>query len=192
MTHGAGVARDYLQRGMASLRCLVVCSSFFPAKGTSMGIALTVRQYLEQNAIDYEVLPHHRTTSSLATAHAAHVPAGSLAKSVILEDEAGFLMAVVPANCRLELGQVHRLLKRALGLATEETVAALFQDCETGAVPALGDAYGMEMLVDDSLVGQPEIYFEGGNHRELLHMPNREFRRLLTSAQRGHISHPIA
>lgn len=157
-----------------------------------MGVALSLRQYLDQNGIDYEVLSHQRTSSSLATAHAAHVPAGSLAKSVILEDDGGFLMAVVPANCRLELGQVHRLLKRPLGLATEETVAALFQDCETGAVPAAGGAYGMEMLVDDSLVDQPEIYIEGGDHRELLHMRNREFRRLLSSSRHGHISHRIS
>jgi len=156
-----------------------------------MGIALTLRQYLNRSGIDYEVLSHQHTTSSLATAHAALVPAGCLAKPVILEDDGGFLMAVIPANCRLELGQVHRLLHRPLGLATEQAVTALFRDCEAGAVPAVGSAYGMEMLVDDSLVKQPDVYIEGGNHRELLHMRNREFRRLLSTARHGPISHPF-
>ncbi len=154
-----------------------------------MSLAPTLRQYLADNGIAYEILAHQRTTSSLATAYAAHVPAGSLAKSVILEDERGYLMAVIPANCRLELGQVHRLLNRRVGLATEDSVAALFRDCEAGAVPAAGCAYGLDVLVDDSLVEQPEVYVEGGDHRELLHMSNGQFRRLLSTARHGHISH---
>ncbi len=157
-----------------------------------MGVSVTLKRYLNKNGIDYEVLSHQRTASSLATAHAANVPAGSLAKSVILEDDSGFLMAVVPANSRLKLGQVHRLLQRPLGLASEQTLVTLFQDCEAGAVPAVGGAYGIEVLVDDRLVGQSDVYIEGGDHRDLLHVTNREFRRLLANARHGNISHPIA
>ncbi|MHB8257313.1 MAG: aminoacyl-tRNA deacylase [Acidiferrobacterales bacterium] len=154
-----------------------------------MSLAPTLRQYLAELGIGYEILAHQRTTSSRATANAAHVPAGSLAKSVVLEDEHGFLVAVIPANCRLELGQVHRLLDRRLGLATERAAATLFRDCEVGAIPAVGCAYGLEMLVDDSLVDQPEVYMESGDHRELLHMSNGQFRRLFSTAWHGHISH---
>ncbi|MHB8346572.1 MAG: aminoacyl-tRNA deacylase [Acidiferrobacterales bacterium] len=154
-----------------------------------MSLAPTLRQYLADQEIRYEILAHPRTTSSLATANAAHVPAGHLAKSVVLEDENGFLIAVIPANCRLDLAQVHRLLDRRLGLATEYSVTTLFQDCEAGAIPAVGFAYGVEMLVDDSLADRPEVYMEGGDHRELLHMSNSQFRRLFSGARHGHISH---
>ncbi|MDA8420976.1 MAG: YbaK/EbsC family protein [Pseudomonadota bacterium] len=154
-----------------------------------MSLAPTLRQYLADHEIGYEILAHQHTASSLATAHAANVPAGSLAKSVVLEDDAGFLMAIIPANRRLQLGEVHHLLDRRLGLASERSVAALFRDCEVGAIPAAGCAYGMDMVVDDSLVDQPEVYLEGGDHRELLHMSNAQFRHLLSMARHGHISH---
>jgi hypothetical protein len=48
---------------------------------------------------------------------------------------------------------------------------------ELGAVPQIGKAYGMETIRDDSLMAQPEVYFEGDDHETLVrvktsaHMP---------------------
>lgn len=156
-----------------------------------MGIAMRLKNYLEQQGVAYEILTHHRTTSSLAAAQAANVPAGSLAKPVILEDDEGYVMAVLPANCRLELGSLHQMLHRRLGLATEQELADLFNDCELGAIPPVGEAYGLEMVVDDSLASQPDIYFEGGDHRALLHVRHTDLAGLMPGARHGHISHRV-
>jgi Ala-tRNA(Pro) deacylase len=156
-----------------------------------MGIAISLKKYLDQQGVAYEVLTHHYTTSSLAAAQAANVPAGSLAKPVILEDEQGYVMAVLPANCRLELGSLHQLLHRRLGLATEKEVTGLFKDCELGAIPPVGAPYGLQVVVDDSLDSQPDIYFEGGDHRALLHIRHTELEGLLPGARHGQISHRV-
>ena len=100
-------------------------------------------------------------------------------------------MAVLPANCRLELGSLHLLLHRRLGLATEQEVADLFQDCEPGAIPPVGEAYGLEVVVDDSLASQSDIYFEGGDHRALLHVRHAALAGLMPGALHGHISHRV-
>ena len=34
-------------------------------------------------------------------------------------------------------------------------------DCEPGAVPPLGAAYGLDVVVDDSLTDHSDVYFEG-------------------------------
>lgn len=154
-----------------------------------MAIAITLKQYLTKKGVDYEVVPHERTPTSLAAAHAAHVPDDQVAKPVILEDEKGFLMAVVPASHRIELGKLHSTLHRNFGLATEMELAALFQDCELGAIPAVGPAYGVPVIVDDSLTERPDIYFEAGDHRELIHMDTREFKKLLPRVKHGRFSH---
>ena len=36
-------------------------------------------------------------------------------------------------------------------MANEEQIETLFIDCEPGSVPALGAAYGLNVVVDDSL-----------------------------------------
>jgi Ala-tRNA(Pro) deacylase len=107
------------------------------------------------------------------------VPGNRLAKSVILGDEQGYLMVVLPSNRQVNLGELHRQLNRNLGLATESELGSLFTDCETGALPAMGPAYGLETVVDDLLAEQPDIYFEAGDHEQLIHVSAEVFEVLM-------------
>ena len=52
---------------------------------------------------------------------------------------------------------------------------ALFPDCENGAVPAVGAAYGLSSIIDDSLDDVDDIYFEGGDHKTLVHISGSQF-----------------
>ncbi len=156
-----------------------------------MGIARTVRNYLEQHRIPYDVIPHARTVCSMETAAAAHVPGDDLAKSVILKDETGYVMAIVPSTHRLELGRLHRTLHRPVGLATENEIAMLFRDCDFGAVPALGPAYGVMTLMDDSMMERLQVYFEAGDHEELIRVNGDQFAHLMSEAQHGRFSEHV-
>ena len=103
-----------------------------------MPIAHTVRKYLEQRAIPFEVVTHRHTVSSLRTADKAEISASSLAKAVLLEDDLEhqhFLVAVVPATRRIDLAELAIRAGRRVHLATEEDAAGLFADCEAGAIP---------------------------------------------------------
>ena len=153
-----------------------------------MAIAITLRQYLEKNGIEYDVLPHAYTTSSMSTARSAAIPGGQVAKPVILEDEEGYLMAVIPATHHIELGSLSQQLHRRLGLATESELATLFNDCELGAIPPMGSAYGMRVIMDDSLNNASDIYFESGDHIDLIHVRGDDFRKLNHNAAHGQFS----
>lgn len=151
-----------------------------------MAISPTIEKYLNEMQIPYQVLPHMRTGSSLHTATVAHVPARQIAKGVLLEDESGYLMAVVPATYHVHLGALRQQLGRQVGLATEQDVAQLFTDCDRGAIPPVGDAYGIETVVDEDLMDAPEVYFEAGDHEELIRLQGSDFMRLNAQARRGH------
>ena len=153
-----------------------------------MTIAATVQRYLDDCGIDYEVVEHARTLSSSRTAQVSHVSGDRLAKAVVLRSEGGFTMIVLPASRHLRLGALQDYLDRPVGLATEKEVAQLFNDCELGAVPPVGKAYGMEMIVDDSLNEQPEVYFEAGDHMSLIHVNATAFQRLTAEARHGRFS----
>ncbi|MEZ5542556.1 MAG: YbaK/EbsC family protein [Pseudomonadota bacterium] len=154
-----------------------------------MAIATTIADYLAEQGVEYDILSHPHTRSSGESAQAAHIPGGRLAKSVIVEDDLGYLMVVLPANRHIDLGELHRQMNRNLGLATEYELGRLFQDCEIGALPALGPAYGLETLVDDALAEQPEIYFEAGDHEQLVHVSAEAFNQLVgEQSRRGRFS----
>jgi Ala-tRNA(Pro) deacylase len=154
-----------------------------------MSIPSRLTNYLDQHGARYEVCPHEHSHSSAETARSARVQPGQLAKSVILEDDAGCVMAVVPADKSVMLGEVARMLgRRELRLSDERRIATLFTDCEAGAVPPVGMAWGMETLVDDELETAPMVYLEGGDHECLLRMSHDQFHELMSGARHGHFS----
>jgi len=153
-----------------------------------MAIAMTLKDYLENQDIRYDVLAHEKTRTSTETASVAHVPGDQLAKTVILEDDLGYVMVVVPATHQVEMSAVDDQLRRRLTLAHEVEFPRLFTDCDLGALPPVGDAYGIETMVDDSLAEQPDIYFEAGDHELLVHVTNEQFDTLMADAMHGHFS----
>jgi Ala-tRNA(Pro) deacylase len=154
-----------------------------------MPAAQTVVNYLQTHQIPYTILPHRRTVSSRETAEAAHVSVEQLAKAVIFWDPAGYLMAVVPGDRHVGVDTLSGRVGRKLMLADESRIAPVFRDCDPGAIPPLGPAYGMETIIDDSLVGLPEIYFEAGDHEDLIRVDGEQFLRMLNPAQHGQFSH---
>jgi Ala-tRNA(Pro) deacylase len=111
-----------------------------------------------------------------------------MAKPVMLEDERGYLMAVLPASRHIDLELMHRHTGRHLRLAREYEFAPMFRDCELGAVPPVGPAYGVETMIDDSLCREREIWFEAGDHERLVHMQGETFLAMLGSTRRAPIS----
>ena len=156
-----------------------------------MSIAKTVKRYIESAQLSYEILQHPHTSSSAETADAAYIWDDQLAKSVLLEDEAGYVMAILPASHRVDLKKLRGTTHRKLELATEAELAEIFNDCEIGAIPPLGAAYGVPVVYDDHLRKLGSVYFEGGDHEGLVYMGGPEFMSLLEGAPHGNITAPV-
>ncbi len=153
-----------------------------------MTIPYTVANYLHNHDVEYDVITHAPTLSSQRTAQAAHIPGDQMAKAVVLNDGTNFVMAVIPASHQLETSMVFDCLRRNVEMVSEDDFAMVFRDCQLGAIPPIGDAYGMTTIVDDSLRMQPEIYLEGGDHEHLVHMSNEEFLKLTEGWSHGYLS----
>ena len=153
-----------------------------------MAIARTLTNYLQEKGIDYKLVEHAHTPTAVATAHAAGLPAHQVAKAVVLCDNDGYVLSVLPANHSLEIGWVNEALGRTLELASEQEFANLFADCEPGAVPALGEAYGVQVIWDDELAYTADVYIEAGDHEHLIWLERRDFRKLMSSLPHSIIS----
>jgi Ala-tRNA(Pro) deacylase len=146
-------------------------------------------QYFDQLGLRYEISEHRFSRSSAQTARVAHVPPRLVAKSVILEDDGGFIMAVIPADRYVMVGRLAALLGRhKLRLSDENRIAAVFGDRDRGAVPPVGMAWGIETVVDEELEGHEVVYLEGGDHRRLLRMLGEHFTELMRAARHGRFS----
>jgi Ala-tRNA(Pro) deacylase len=152
-----------------------------------MNIAPTLAHELLKHGIAYDVVSHSHANSSLHSANAAHIPSAKMVKPVVLEDDYGFVMALVPANQYVKINKLNSLLNRDMGLATEIELCSVFSDCDKGAYPPIGDAYGMYTIVDYDLDDCDDVYIEAGNHTELLHLSKEGFRKLVERSRHGNI-----
>lgn len=155
-----------------------------------MSIPATVKTYLDDRHVPFTSQVHTPSATANQSAEAAHVSGDSLAKGVVLADEKGFVLAVVPASHVLQVAELGRELGRPLELAEESRLRDVFPDCERGAVPALGPAYGLETVVSDALFGEDEVWFEAGDHVTLVRVDGTQFRDLLSGATHTGASHP--
>ncbi|CAM3616739.1 Prolyl-tRNA synthetase [Pseudomonas reidholzensis] len=147
-----------------------------------MRMAKTLQQRLDQASCDYDIISHPHSASSLESARTAGVPAERVAKSVLLDDRRGnYLMAVLPANRHLDMSKVR--MTGAWQLTRESGLPSLFGDCERGAVPAVGDAYQIKMLLDPTLTRQGDVYLEAGDHDHLIHMSMEQYLKLVPNAE---------
>ncbi|PKG75989.1 hypothetical protein CXF83_06480 [Shewanella sp. Choline-02u-19] len=155
-----------------------------------MTISSRLNQYLDDNDVKYDLLPHPRSASSISSAIAAHISPTQLAKAVILEDhESRKVMAVLPANHKVSLRSLGDKLNRELHLIKEQEIYQMFDDCQHGAIPSLGAAYNLEAVYDDLLVEAKEIYFEAGDHSNLVRMNRDDFIKLIKDAKHLRFSH---
>jgi Ala-tRNA(Pro) deacylase len=147
-----------------------------------MAVVTSVARLLDLRRVDYRVVTHLHTDTSSETAEAAHVSGDRIAKGVLLKDADGYGLAVIPASHNLQLDVLNDRLERRMHLADEDDLLRVFPDCEAGAVPALGRAYGIATFVDERLLDVPEVYFEAGEHSELVCVSSRAFERLMDGA----------
>lgn len=154
-----------------------------------MSISETVNAFLAEHQVDYELVPHPRTYSSHDAAEAAHIREDHIAKAVLVRDQQGFAMVVIPASEWLKLHNLQEETGREFVLAYEPEIDALFIDCQSGAIPPLGPAYGVETLLDERLTSLANIYFEAGDHEHLVHIDGESFHRLLKGVRHGNFSH---
>ena len=154
-----------------------------------MAMAERVKNQLTEHGVDYRLVAHPRTASTRQSALEAHVSEDHIAKAVVVKGEGGYVMVVIPGNSWVKLEALQQELDRPLELAEEAEIEPLFPDCQPGAIPPLGRTYGLESCLDEALTTLANVYFEAGDHEELVHLSGEAFNTLLQGARRGHFSH---
>ncbi len=154
-----------------------------------MAIANTVQNFLDRQHVNYQLVQHPYMETAKECAEAAHIPPHRMAKAVVLKDDDGFVMAVVPSDRDVDVDAVNLRMNRLLMTADQRDVRILFRDCARGAVPALGQAYNMPLIWDDELTQEPDCYLEAGDHTSLIYMSRHDFMNLMGDRPHGSISH---
>jgi Ala-tRNA(Pro) deacylase len=145
-----------------------------------MALIPCLQTLLDKNKVPYEVLPHREAFTAQRVAQATHVAGRLLAKAVVVrESDDAYYMAVVTAAQHVDLELVHHVSGHPRGtLATESELLMLFPDCEVGAMPPIGKLWNMPTYIDVVFRGHEDIYFQAGNHHEVVKMNWYDFEKI--------------
>ena len=145
-----------------------------------MPLSERLRSFLESRHAEFTHTTHPKAFTAREVAQAEHLPPREVAKTVVVRGDGAYHMIVIPASRLVDLHEVRTALGLSqVRLATEDELGKIFPDCELGAMPPLGPLYGVAVYLDGLLAGQPTLAFNGGTHRDEIHMTTAEFRRLV-------------
>jgi len=140
---------------------------------------MNVVKYLKSNRVQFALRHHPARYTAQEVAAAEHITGEEVAKVVILKADERHVMGVLPATCVVDMAKA----KKALGaskvqLASEDEIAAIFPDCEVGAMPPFGAEYDLETYVDQRLAEDEEILIPAGTHEDSVLLAWEDYRRL--------------
>jgi Ala-tRNA(Pro) deacylase len=126
-----------------------------------------VTGYLERQGVPFEIVEHERTETAADEARAAGMPADDVAKTVVLRDDGGYRLAVIPASRRLDMSKLREVLGETQGLrfVTEDEMAADFGAFEVGALPPFAPMVEAVELMDERLLDHDRVLCGGGDHQ---------------------------
>jgi len=141
-----------------------------------------LESFLRSNKISFQVHHHPEAFTAQEIAAVEHVPGRELAKVVVVSDGDRLAMAVVPAPKQVDLGKAAAALGAPeVRLASEDEFSTQFPDCDTGAMPPMGNGtlYDLPVYVDGTLTDQETIVFNACTHTDAVHMDYRDYERLV-------------
>jgi Ala-tRNA(Pro) deacylase len=126
---------------------------------------------LEQRGVAFEEMHHREVFTAQEVAQSEHISGHRLAKVVVVIADGRPIELVIPASRRIIVERLKRILGvRELRLATEAEMDRIFNDVDTGAIPALRHWRDVEVIMDESMRVDGEIVLQGGTHRDTLRL----------------------
>ena len=142
-----------------------------------MSIPRALLDCLNTSKIHYEILPHANAFTAGMAAAAEHVDRHQQAKVVMVRSQKGSAMAVLPADRKLDLRKLKRIIHEPVVLQSEAEFVPSFPDCDPGAMPPFGNLYGVPTYVDQHLADEDYIVFEAGTYTDAIKIHYGDYER---------------
>jgi Ala-tRNA(Pro) deacylase len=134
---------------------------------------------LNESGVAYEVLQHPEAVTAQRVAEVEHIKARHQAKVVMVKSNGNHVMAVVPADRRIDLQKVEKITGKPASLESEVDFKSIFSDCAVGAMPPFGNLYGLPTYVDERLAREDYIVFEAGTHTDAIKLKYTDYQKIV-------------
>ncbi|MBI2124515.1 aspartate--tRNA ligase [Candidatus Woesearchaeota archaeon] len=141
-----------------------------------------IRDILNKEKIEYEVLEHRPVFTSKEAAEVRGTELKQGCKALVLKTEEGHIQAVVPGNKELDIEKLQKLtLFKKLELADAKEVRKV-SGCNIGSVPPFGNLFGLKVYFDKLVLENDIVAFNAGQHTKSIKMKAKDLQRVVNPA----------
>ena len=141
---------------------------------------MRVTEFLDDSSVSYEVMEHEPAFTAHQMAALEHEPGKYVAKPVIIKADGKYIMCVLAACYKIDLGALKSQLgAKKVELADENEIGEIFDDCDLGAEPPFGNLYDLPVIMDKALEDDDHILFQAGTHGKAIRMAMADYRKLV-------------
>lgn len=153
-----------------------------------MDVFENIEGILKEKDIEYEVSEHKPVFTSEEAAEVRGVELKTGVKAMVLETSEGLLMALVPADKRVDMDRIKKLEKTDwVSLAKPGKVFAV-TGCKVGSVPPFGYKNRLKTYFDEGILENEKINFNAGKHEVSIHMGAEDLKEAVEPDFVGEIS----
>lgn len=156
-----------------------------------MSLSAEIQPRLRRLAVNYDVLPHQPTSSLEQSAICLNIDPKSITRTIALIDNQGPVLVVLPISYVLDFKLLNQTLGRELRLAKTEEIETDLQGYDKGLIPPLSNMTDIQMMYDEALLYNSEIYFEVGKHDCFIRIPADSFKNLIGESSVSKFSCPV-
>jgi len=133
-----------------------------------------IRDALNKEKIEYEVLEHKPVFTSKEAAQVRGTELRQGTKALICKTEEGFIQAVVSGAKELDIEKLQKLtLYKKIELANAKEVRQV-TGCNIGSVPPFGNLFDLKVYFDKSVVENDVVAFNAGTHTKSIKMKAKD------------------
>jgi len=140
-----------------------------------MSIPKTTKKYLDKKLAKYDELAHKTVYTAYDLAQTLRKELKEIGKSLLIATDKAYILAVVPAHMRLDLGKLKKALKaKKVKIPDEKVMVKVFR-VKPGAMTAFGGLHNIEVWVDKGLLKTKDVILGAGSFTDSVRMKARDF-----------------
>ncbi|HLC62300.1 MAG TPA: YbaK/EbsC family protein [Candidatus Nanoarchaeia archaeon] len=133
-----------------------------------------IKDVLNKEKIDYEVLEHRPVFTSKEAAEVRGTELKQGTKALVLKTEEGFIQACVSGSKELDIEKLQKItLFKRIEMANAKDVRKA-TGCNIGSVPPLGNLFELKVYFDKSILENEIVAFNAGSHTRSIKMKAKD------------------
>ncbi|MDO8503560.1 MAG: YbaK/EbsC family protein [bacterium] len=119
--------------------------------------------FLNSKKIKYEIVSHKTVYTAFDKASTLKVKPSVIGKTLILKTIKGLVMALIPGNRNLDRNKFRKIAKiKKADFVSETIIKNRFKGIKLGAIPPLGELWGLPIFIDRGLLKEKSIFINSG------------------------------